>query len=231
LRTRRAPKRGKSILWFVIIIVVLIITGSGWYIYTKTYGNNIMKLSTVDYLIATRDGNKDGKIVFIRTMKDKKIVYIVELPKYPFYGDKNIGFDSSDLSFGLQIVKQMFDIDNPDDSYFIMLDKRNMEFLSRELNVSSAEDMVGLLKNLSKRKLGIFDFLKVQKIAHELKPDGNMNYDSFYRLLSTLSNNAVMFDEIRGLTKNPILIKVGDKEYKRIYLLPDDVKRVQGVLR
>lgn len=230
MRARRIQKRRNPILWVVIISVIIVIIGGGWYVYIKTYGNNIMKLSTVDYLIITRNGEKDGKIVFIRTMKDKKIVYIVELPEYPFYGDKNIGFDSSDPSFGLQIIKQMFDIDNPDDSYFITLNKDKIKYLSEELGVSPAESIISLLKRLSKRKLEIFDFLKVQKIARELRLEGNMTYGSFYRLLSTLSNNAVMFDEIKGLTKNPILVKVGGKEYKRIYLSPDDVKRVQGVL-
>ncbi|MCD6546491.1 MAG: hypothetical protein J7K69_07550 [Thermotogae bacterium] len=232
MRARRTRKSRKSMfVLFILLIVVLIIGGGGWYLYTKTYGNSVMKLSTVDYLIATKNGDTDGKIVFIRSMKDKKIVYVVELPEYPFYGDKNIGFDSRDLSFGLQIIKQMFDIDTPDDSYFMTLSVDDMSYMASELGISLEEkDVVSLLKKLSKRKYGIFDFLKIQKIARELKLNGNMNYDSFYRLLISLSNNAVMFDEIKGLTKTPITIKVGDRQYKRIYLSPEDVKRIQEVL-
>ena len=147
MRARRTRKSRKSMfVLFILLIVVLIIGGGGWYLYTKTYGNSVMKLSTVDYLIATKNGDTDGKIVFIRSMKDKKIVYVVELPEYPFYGDKNIGFDSRDLSFGLQIIKQMFDIDTPDDSYFMTLSADDMNYMASELEISfKKKDVVSLL--------------------------------------------------------------------------------------
>ncbi|MDI3471736.1 MAG: hypothetical protein PWQ20_174 [Thermotogaceae bacterium] len=233
LKARRTQRSRKPVLIvLVILIIVLIVGGAGWYIYTRTYGNELMKLQTVDYLFATKNGGTDGKIVFIRTMKDKKIAYVVELPEYPFYGDENIGFDSNDLSLGLQITKQMFSLTTPNDSYFMVLNDQNIDYMINELNISLEEkDLISLLKALSKKKFGIFDFLKIQNLARELKLNGNMNYDSFYRLLSFLSNNAVMFDEVKGITKSPVKIKVGDREYNRIYLSPDDVKRVQEVLR
>jgi len=225
LRLRKRRRINYLILTITLTIVV-IFTYLG-YLYVSNYNSRVMKSNVVDFIFILGD----HRVVFVRDSSPRRIVYLVIFPPFGFDGNELVSLQGSPENVA-RSVEKMLKLEKADGGiYHLLLSDDSLEKLKRIFKLEDSKDFPDFVEKFSKRGFKFLDLLKIIRISRNLGSSGNVGKAEFLRFFKGVGSRALLTYEVEGLTPQPITIKVGDREYRRIYLSPESLRGVREVIK
>ncbi len=217
----RIRRRRKNFLpLFMALLVVIAVFALVYYTMSTSLKNSpIYSADKVLYII-----KRDASVAFVLVNSNEESVKVLytEANLYDPETGKQLNQDPiEDYAF----FKDVFETGTTQWRY---LDLGGNEFskFSKELTGKETRSIGDLLRALKKRG-GFFDIFVVGKVVKSLSEKSNLDNSALLKLLDSLRKYDLDERTVRGITKNPIKVKIeGDGEYERIYI---DSREKEGI--
>ena len=226
MESRRSRKRPMRFVVILVILLALVAVAVYYTAMMTTIRTSYeFRANRVDYLFY--DQTSDN-FYLMRFITSSKLGYIIKIPGKGFYIKTSKSLDPNNLEVTLVTIEEFLEL-SKDASFYAKVDAETLKFL-RQI-AGHPGGFVEVIKSLTTRGIKLMDYLKANFYASRFRMSSNMSGAAFLKLLDRLHNSGIQEFEIRGITKRPVTIVVGDKKYERIYLEDEDVERVRNLLK
>jgi hypothetical protein len=234
---KKKPK--KKVPWLVVIIVLLAAFGAFFLFYTHSllFESGDMTESIVDFLFLVEDKNE---VFFIRSNKQQKISYAVQMPLKSFEPIQAVSLDQKTPQGIYTSIEKLFGRANR--SFWATIQSsdftriRELGRLSKNTVVQDQEigaDIQTFIELIQALDISYFEFVffsKMKALQNIFELD-NFNNRSTFRLVDQLSNYAYKATPVSFLTKKPVRITYQSgntkEEAERFYLDDKSLKSIK----
>lgn len=227
--SRKKPKKGPKIVFLILFLVIVMISGFFGYNYYTLRNSYENSLNYLTYTISFEDD-----IYFIRVVNNNRRVYIVKADNNSIFPDTRKLLDSNNLILTTQNFNSQFKL-NSQNSTFIRLNDQLKNILIDEFG-GQKYDVEGFFDSLKFRNTSLLDYIKMNSLVNQIKKfdrESNITQGALYVLLNSFSNYSInRYDSLYLETyfDEPIIITVQDEQYKRNYINQSSIDRIGTIL-
>jgi len=241
---KKKPKR--KIPWSLLLILFAVAFTGFFLYYTHNllFDSSDMTEPVVDFLFLIQD---KGEVFFIRSNKQQKISYAVQMPLKSFEPIQAVSLDQSTPQGVYNSIEKLFGranrsfwatIETSDFAALARLSKRsplspNTAEGPRTGSSESPHDIHHFIELVQQIDLSAFEFIFFPKMKalQDIFVMDNFNNRSAYRLVDQLKNFAYKATPVTFLTKNPVTIRYrsgsAEVEVERFYLDDKSLKSIK----
>jgi len=235
---KKKPKR--KVPWLLILILIAIAFAVFFLFYTHNllYDSSDMTEPVVDFLFLIQDKEE---VFFIRSNRQQKISYAVQMPLKSFEPIQAVSLDQSTPQGIYNSIEKLFGranrsfwatIETSDFTVLAQLSKNAPDVSQTGASAPSYDihHFIGLVQQIDLSVIEFIFFPKMKALQNIFKMD-NFNNRSAFRLVDQLKNYAYKATPVAFLTKNPVTIRYltdsGEVEVERFYLDDKSLKSIK----